>query len=313
MPLRIDCPHCKGPCLVAEQHVTAPVTCGWCSRPFTAQTPAAAPAAFAAPGRVQRLDIGSATSSGRIRDRNEDSFLVQHLVWSNLDERHEIALLALADGMGGYEAGHRASGMVIRTVGSVLTPLLGAALSGLNTSTALSKSAETIDRALREANAAILGQAKSDPGCKGMGATAEVVLIWDGRAQIGHVGDCRVYHHRDGRLTQVTRDQTLVARMVELGTLTPREALRHPSRNEVSQAVGKQPALEPARYEVQFAPGDWLIAACDGLHAHLDGDALQAELNQPAASAAQRARPLVERTNQLGGSDNCTVLAVHCG
>ena len=172
--------------------------------------------------------------------------------------------------------------------------------------------AENIDYALLEANRAVHRKGQADPACKGMGATAEVVLIWGGRALIGHVGDCRVYHQRGGRLTQRTQDQTLVARMVELGTLTPKEARSHPSRNEVSQAVGKHTDLSPARYEIALAAGDWLIAASDGLHAHLEDADLQAEFARPASSAAERARRLAAAADERGGSDNCTVLCVRC-
>ena len=92
-----------------------------------------------------------------------------------------------------------------------------------------------------------------------MGATAAVVFVWDGEVRIAHVGDCRVYHHHAGKLTQVTTDQTLVARMVELGTLTPEEAKSHPSRNEVTHAVGKYPTLEPARHQLRLEPGDRFV------------------------------------------------------
>src|SRR5262249_38595804 len=159
-------------------------------------------------------------------------------------ERREIALLVVADGMGGHAAGDRASGIVIRLVGSNLESLLGAALSGHLKDPGAPGVTESITSALHEANRAVLHRGKSDPACKGMGATAAVVLIWDGQALIVHVGDCRVYHHRSGRLTQVTQDQTLVARMVALGRLTPEEALRHPSRNDVAQAIGRQADLE---------------------------------------------------------------------
>ena len=145
-----------------------------------------------------------------------------------------------------------------------------------------------------------------------MGATAAVVLIWGGRALVGHVGDCRVYHQRGDRLTQLTRDQTLVARMVELGTLTAREALTHPARNEVAQAVGKHTDLSPSRHEISLTAGDWLIAATDGLHAHLEDADLLAEAARPASSAAERARRLTALADERGGSDNCTVLCVYC-
>ena len=307
MPVAMPCPHCNGPCLVADKYLGAPVQCSHCRRPFVAR-----PAEPAEPPAPPRLEVGSATSVGRVRQRNEDSYLAQHSVWANVEGPWETALLVLADGMGGYEAGHQASRLTVETVAATLTPVLGGALTGEVQDLSPSVLAENIDYGLLEANRAVHRRAQSDPACKGMGATAEVVLVWGGRALVGHVGDCRVYHRRGDRLTQLTKDQTLVARMVELGTLTPREALSHPARNEVAQAVGKHPELAPARYEVAVAAGDWLIAASDGLHAHLDGKALEAELARPAQSAAARARQLVEAADREGGSDNCTVLCVRC-
>ena len=224
----------------------------------------------------------------------------------------EIVLLVLADGMGGYEGGCLASRLTTQTVASTLAPLLTGALTGQFKASAPEALAENIDYALLEANRAVHRKAQADPAYKGMGATAVAVLIWDGRVLIGHVGDCRVYHQRGNRLTQLTKDQTLVARMVELGTLTPKEARSHPSRNEVAQAVGKHTDLSPARYDTALTVGDWLIAASDGLHVHLDEADLQAEMSRPASSAAERARRLTAAADERGGSDNCTVICVRC-
>ncbi len=305
MPVRIPCPACKGPCLVADQYLGTRVHCPHCRQPFVAT-----PAEPSAP--PPRLEIGDATSVGRVRKRNEDSFLVQHLIWSGADGLQEIALLVLADGMGGYEAGHLASRLTVQTIAATLAPILTGAPTGQFKESSPEVLVENIDYALLEANRAVHRKAQADPACKGMGATAEVVLIWGGRALIGHVGDCRVYHQRGDRLTQRTKDQTLVARMVELGTLTAKEARSHPSRNEVSQAVGKHPDLSPSRYEIALTAGDWLIAASDGLHAHLDEADLQAEFARPAPSGAEQARRLAAAADERGGSDNCTVLCVRC-
>ncbi|MCI0462114.1 MAG: protein phosphatase 2C domain-containing protein [Gemmataceae bacterium] len=259
------------------------------------------------------IDIGGATSPGRVREHNEDSFLLKHQGWTNLDQRHEIVLAIVADGMGGYEAGEQASGMAIRTIASTLTPLFGGGLSGQFKSSTVAMLQETIDHALLEANRAIFRKGQSDPRCKGMGATVAVVLAWGRQVLIGHVGDCRVYHQRGGRLTQITRDQTLVARMVELGQLTPEEALTHPSCNEVSQALGKRFDLEAASYMLTLECGDWLIVACDGLHAHVDAHSLQEEIRRAAAApASYLAQHLVQLSNQRGGTDNCTVVVLHC-
>lgn len=375
MPVQILCPHCKRPCLVSEQYFGTPVNCSHCAKPFVVPAPVAAPptaphapAPALDPGSGSRLTAGSfrleiscATSVGRVRNRNEDSHLVQHLAWANQNIHHEVALVVVADGMGGYEAGDLASGYVIRNIGASLLPLVNFALvsqfpdtesavpppanpskpagqeysllSGLQsilggkgggqpaaprnsgTNPAYDTSPTGIVRAIEEAianaNRIVHHKGNTDPKCKGMGATAAVLVIWEGQVLIGHVGDCRVYLSRTQQLTQVTKDQTLVARMIELGQLTPREALSHPSRNEVSQAVGRRNFIEPGRYELQLARKDWLIVACDGLHTHVDEKMLQDAINQ-ATSASQLANQLVNLTNQHGGSDNTTVVAIRC-
>jgi protein phosphatase len=302
---------------VADEHLAKPVRCHVCGKAFTARPPTGVvlpstnPPPAPPPG-PPRLHIGSATSPGRVRPHNEDSFLVRHQAWSNGDQRHEIALLVVADGMGGHEAGDRASGRAIRSLGTALTPLLEGALNGQFKEPAPNILSESIDFAIREANRSIYRKAKADPACAGMGATAAVLLIWNGQLVIGHVGDCRVYHHRGNRLTQVTTDQTLVARMVELGRLTPEEARAHPAANEVTQAVGGRFDITPAPYQLTLERGDWVIAACDGLHAHVAADTLQQEIGKSARSASHLAQHLVRLADERGGSDNCTVIAVYC-
>jgi protein phosphatase len=259
------------------------------------------------------LDVGAATHPGRQRPRNEDSFLVQSLSWCNLDQRHDVALVVVADGVGGYEAGDQASGLLIRVVGNTVTPLMTGVLTGQSPGVTATQLAQTIESSVHSANRVIFQRAQGNPNCRGMASTCAVVLVWNGQVQIGHVGDCRVYHYRAGHLTQVTKDQTLVARMVELGQISAREAQNHPARNEVAQAVGKHVEVAPASYQLRLAPGDWLIAACDGLHAHVEAPALEGVLRRAPASAALVAQQLVDLANQGGGSDNITVLAVRAG
>jgi hypothetical protein len=154
-----------------------------------------------------RLVIGSATTRGRVRDRNEDSLLVQQCAWSNLDQRRDVALIVVADGMGGHQAGERASGLVVRSLGNVWAPLLSAVL---NEQPQQPSPGDLLEGGLREANRLVREAAQRSPAWKGMGSTAVVLFIWEGKSHIRLVGDCRVYHWRGGKLTQVTRDQTLV-------------------------------------------------------------------------------------------------------
>jgi protein phosphatase len=302
LSVQTRCPHCATLCQVAEQNLGVPVQCGKCKKSFTLKRSESA--------GVCRLEIASATTRGLVRGRNEDSFLVQQMSWSNRDERHEIALVVVPDGMGGHEAGDEASGIVIRQALASLAPMLNSAPTGRFKDATPAMLAETIDFAIQEANRAVYRKAK-DPACKGMGATAAVLLIWDLQVLIGHVGDCRVYHQRGEQLTQVTKDQTLVVRMVELGQLTPQEAAVHPKRSEVTQALGRHFDVEPARYELKLAAGDWLIATTDGLTAHVQDEALR-DIVRSAVSAPRLASQLVETANARGGSDNCTVVVVRC-
>jgi protein phosphatase len=332
---------------VDNQFLGATLKCGKCTQPFTVRAmptqpadrpivkmsikpsvdeeidlvldgPAAAallqppPPKAAPPAATFHLDIGSATSPGRVRKRNEDSFMVQKLAWTNLDQRHELALVIVADGLGGHEAGDQASGMAVRLIGASLAPLFSSALSGQIVSPDAATVAESIDRAIKEANRAVYRRGQTEPRCKGMGATGAVVLVWDGQVQIGHVGDCRVYHYQAGQAVQITRDQTLVMRMVELGQLTPKEALTHPARTEVTQAIGNQSEIAPAAYQLTLTAGDWLIVASDGLHTHVDIAVMQDAIRKSVPSAGALAHHLVELVNHGGGSDNCTVAAIRC-
>ena len=256
-----------------------------------------------------KLDVGGATSLGMVRPRNEDSFLVLQSSWANLDRRHEMAVVVVADGMGGHQAGGRASGLIIATMGKALAPLLAGAV--LDTSTTIATAfPPAIDLAFGQAHRAVSDAAKADAACKDMGATAAAVVLLDEEAHIGLVGDCRVYHQRGDQLTQITRDQTIVARMMELGQLTPEEAANHPRGNEVTQAVGLRSAIQPVKVEVKLRPGDWLIVCCDGLYAHVEDGLLRETVSQWVASAGALAGHLVGLANQRGGSDNCTVVAV---
>jgi protein phosphatase len=258
-----------------------------------------------------RLDVGGATSMGRVRNRNEDSFLLQQMAWSNLEARHDAALLVVADGMGGHEAGDRASLLALQQIGNVLRTALVNAAPGQSEAKQAGYR-ESIEAAIRSANTVVYQTGQKEAPGKGMGATAAVVLARDGQVEIGHVGDCRVYLFHDGSLSQVTRDQTLVARMVELGQLTEKEAKNHPKGNEVTQAIGKGAEIQPAYYQARLVPGDWMVVACDGLHAHVDAARLTETLHAAPFSAALVAHHLVDLANFHGGTDNCTVVALRC-
>jgi len=325
MPVQTNCPHCATPCLIGEQHITQLVRCFACGQIFRLQGAAAppvheAPSTFddlpmpffdAEPSKTKRwsLDIGSMTTAGRARPCNEDAYLIRRQAWAGPDNPTELILLAVGDGMGGYGGGAHASALGVRSIQAALSPFFDSVLTGqIRPEQA---AADQLRAALNKASQAVYAAAQSDGRFKGMGAAVVAALLWQHKAVIGHVGDCRAYHFRQSKLQQATKDQTLVQRMLDLGTLKPHEAKHHPAKNELSQAIGRRPDVVADICQVSLARGDWLILACDGLEEHLDHDDLRREIELALPSACFLADRLIDVANERGGKDNCTVITVH--
>ena len=157
MPVRAHCPHCITPCQVAEKHLGVPVKCHKCGQTFTVHPTTLAskpPSTEPIPptAGTLRLDIAGVTSIGRERSRNEDSFLVQQLTWSDLNQNHQLALVIVADGMGGHAGGDQAARLALRTIGTILAPLFTGALSIEQREVTRAGLAASIDSAIKEAN-----------------------------------------------------------------------------------------------------------------------------------------------------------------
>lgn len=164
-------------------------------------------------------------------------------------------------------------------------------------------------KAIDFANERVHEAANSGLGNPGMGCTLEVVVIDGPHAMIGHVGDSRTYHMHQGRLTQVTRDQTLVTLLMETGQITPEQAEVHPRRNELQQAIGGRDVVYPDIYPLTLVPGDWLLVCTDGLSNTLHASTMEAVLRD-SHSSERAARRLVNLANLEGAADNVTVIVV---
>jgi protein phosphatase len=231
-----------------------------------------------------RLNVGSRSDVGKVRQANEDSFVVQE------------PLFAVADGMGGHLAGDVAS----QTAVGVITERAG---------TATLDDPQTLSSLLRAANRAIFEKSRSDPTLRGMGTTCTLVMIADGHAEIAHVGDSRAYLLRAGELTQLTEDHTLVSRMVKEGRLREEEAANHPQRSIITRALGVDADVEVDLEPVELTPGDRLLLNSDGLTSMVGPDRVkQVLVDEPDPQAA--ADRLVGIANDAGGEDNITVLVI---
>jgi protein phosphatase len=264
-----------------------------------------------------RLDIAAWTTTGMVRTGNEDAFALLHGVEARMDDLWEYALVLLCDGMGGYEAGEVAAAMALHeTRQYLLSQPLFAALTGQEPPSAPADPTayqEVLLAALRHANKEIYTAARTPggKGRRGMGCTAECLYVDNRQVIVGHVGDSRTYHLSQGRLKQLTRDQTFVSRMVELRQLTAEEAENHPRKNELQQALGGQPEVVPGVYSARLRRGDWVLVCSDGLTNHIPTADLEKMLTREAAySAEEAARRLLNLVNLRGATDNATIVVI---
>ena len=227
-------------------------------------------------GRVAKY-----TDTGRRRRRNEDAFVVQP------------PLFAVADGMGGAQAGELASRL---------------AAEALREDGGAGTAEERVVALVQEANRRVYRRSSEDATASGMGTTVTVALVGDDDVVLGHVGDSRAYRIRDGRLEQLTEDHNLVQELLRDGKLSPREAELHPQRSVITRAVGTDPDVDVDVARIEAQPGDLFLLCSDGL-TDMVGDSAILEIvedNRDDLDAAARA--LVTTANAGGGEDNITVV-----
>ena len=230
-----------------------------------------------------KMVVGVRSDVGRVREGNEDSYLVQE------------PLFVVADGMGGHTAGDVASQTAIETIQSADSGSLS--------------DEGSLESVIKEANSAIWSRSQAEPSLRGMGTTCTLILVDGTELHIGHVGDSRAYLFRDGELNQLTEDHTLVGRMVKEGRLSPEEADHHPQRSIITRALGVDPEVQVDLSTVGVEQGDRVLICSDGLTSMLDVDAIGAVLKEE--TEPQRAVDrLVDLANEAGGEDNITVVVV---
>jgi PPM family protein phosphatase len=234
-----------------------------------------------------------AVDTGRSRTNNEDAVA--------LDDA--TALAVLADGMGGYNAGEVASGMAT----SFIKSELGRWLHEASDSATDTEVRRAMDICVDNANRAIFNAANSNPQYAGMGTTLVVAVFRDARLLLGHVGDSRGYRLRGGRLTQITRDHSLLQEQIDAGLITPEQAAFSANKNLVTRAVGVEDTvlLETHLHEVQ--PGDVYMLCSDGLSDMLDDQSISQVL-QMHDSLDAMGHALIDAANEAGGKDNIAIV-----
>lgn len=258
-----------------------------------------------------RVKVFAKTDTGRTREHNEDNFLVADLTQGEASLKphvrdHELgergSLFVVADGMGGAAAGELASEMATQTIFSYLVDRW----RGDSEPTA-QRFALRIKEAVETANERIHAHAKAHPEVRGMGTTATAVGVLADHLYLSQVGDSRAYLIRDGRAHQLTKDQSLMQRLVEAGELTEEEAAQSERRNIILQALGPDAKIKVDLTHQELRRGDVLVLCSDGLSGQVKKDEI-AKVAESATDLVQACDHLITMANERGGPDNITVI-----
>ena len=228
------------------------------------------------------LDFSQLTDVGTVREENEDAVAF----WPHEDGM----VFAVADGLGGHNAGEVASNLALET--------LGRELDRAPANWSIDK---RLRRAIQEANIAIHQKGITVPELSRMATTITASAIVGNTLVAAHVGDCRLYMLRDHQLVQLTKDHTWVAEQMEYGILSAEEARTHPKRSMVTRCLGPHLIVGIDVLQKEIQPGDVLLQCSDGVHAFLPENEIVALLRHPPQEAC---RALIQRACEQGGSDN---------
>jgi protein phosphatase len=239
------------------------------------------------------LSLASWTDRGRVREHNEDALACDALA----------GIAVLADGMGGYAAGEVASGVAAAQIAADLARVK-AEYPSINAPDLV----QAMRDAIMRANHQIYRAARQDPRYAGMGTTL-VAAAFSGRALVlGHAGDSRAYLLRQRRLSQLTRDHSLLQEQIDMGLLQPGDAAARAVKNLVTRALGVDPELDPEFGVYVMMRGDVVLLCSDGLSDMLSDARIEALLNEYPGDGEAAARRLVQEANLAGGRDNISVI-----
>jgi serine/threonine protein phosphatase PrpC len=246
-----------------------------------------------------RISGFGATHVGKKRKSNEDAFLIDLA----------LGLYVVADGMGGHAAGEVASQEATETIHGMVKQGVRALpqLTGDLTPELARSACRLIEGAVQAATYMIFAMAELDRDKSGMGTTISAMLTLGEYAVTAQVGDSRIYQVREGKVTQITEDHTLISWQLRQGLITADEAKRSPHRNVITRAVGNRDYVEVDTGLVMLMPGDRFLLCSDGLHGYLRDEEIPVVSYLGAEGAVKR---FIEIANERGGKDNITAILV---
>ncbi len=239
------------------------------------------------------MQFYSLSDRGMLREINEDYFISENI--------EGFTVLILTDGMGGHNGGETASKIAGEIIFDFLSGRLKEALLP-------GQIMLMMEEALEKANEYILSLSKKKSSLAGMGTTADVLVFKKDAAYIAHVGDGRIYVlGKDGKLSLLTKDHSLVEYMVETGAITREQAADHPQKNVITKALGISPDVNADVFHVKASEKSRFLMCSDGLTNMLSDEAIEKTLSR-SESLEDGVKTLIKLANEAGGSDNITVI-----
>ena len=239
---------------------------------------------------TEPVDVGYHTVVGRVRDHNEDSLKVDR----------DLGLFIVADGMGGHNAGERASQLAVEVLHDFVTDHIAGPIG-----------AAELTRAFVQVNTVIYEESLQHSERSGMGTTLTALLVNGTSYRVAHVGDSRAWLVRDGVGRQITDDHSVLAEQVRLGVISAEDAANHPMRNVLTRSIGNTPDVEVDVLEGESLPGDIWVLGTDGMTQVMDTERIT-EFATGSIRADQTARSIVDVACEEDGSDNITAIVVRC-
>ncbi len=252
-----------------------------------------------------RLTVGMKSDPGIVRRTmpNEDNLLALQGIHLMNNTPFPVGLFVIADGMGGHAHGREASRLAIQAVGDVVSPVL------LRPNAEEELYAELLKDGVQRANFAIYQRNRQQKHM--MGTTLTAAIVFGSSVHIVNVGDSRVYlYQRTSGLSQITRDHSIVARLVEKGIITPDTIYTHPRRNQIYRCLGENPTVELDSFKVSLQADDMLLLCSDGLWEMVYDSVIEDIMRSSAPDASHISGLLLKMALENGGEDNVSVIAV---
>ena len=246
------------------------------------------------------LRFAGKTHVGKVRPNNEDSYYIP--------QRSQPPVVMIADGMGGHNAGEVASSEAIRLIAQSLEE---------NMEELRTEPGSALRKAIYRANLNINALAQDNQAMRGMGTTITAAVLEEKAFTLGHIGDSRAYLYHRGKLHCLTRDQSVVQELVDMGKITRSQAQHHPQKNLITRALGAGYEVEADILENTWQAGDLLLLCSDGLNNFVTDDEMRRILagcyqkDMDEASLEQLCDRLVTAALSRGGGDNITVVVAY--